>query len=1389
MAISVRATFATIAIVIGLTSNIFAGDTSDSILGEDGTIYGRMSNRDFAQALTNGLQPIDSIDYGSFVWLKVTQAGAEKLRADNIAFDNKANTFEIDLGGFRFDPLTAVPKTGTLWDGKATVDPDLHLVQFVGPTRVEWLQKLKADGLQIVSYIHPFTYVVWGNAASKQAAGNAKEVRWTGSFLPAYRVLPKWRNLDKTMQDFDVLVFRGADSNQVIQDLILAGAQVRGRLVLNDKFEEIGITLPGTAIQAAAEIPGVYSIQTIPTDGGLRGEMSNQVNVNNVDGTNAAFPGYQAWLTSVGLNGSGVVIANVDGGVLETHPDLVNRFLSCTGTTCGGSAIDAHGTHTSGIMAADGSSGTLDSFGFLRGLGVAPGANLVEQLYSPFFQNPGGMLQIMTDSYNNGAFLSGNSWGPAGSPRGYDNDTLQVDIGVRDADPNAAGNQPLFYTLSFMNGNGGTSTQGTPDEAKNIFTIGSTKMQTGSGQQILDIDDISSNSAHGPALDGRIIPHMVAPGCNVDSTITSNSYGLFCGTSMASPHVSGAVALFVEYYRSFPGFTADPSAALIKAAFTVVARDLAGNTDADGFTLGHPFDSKQGWGRMDLEEVVSPASATRYFDNPMVFDNTGEQWSINIEPADPLLPMKIMLVWTDAPGHGLGGSTPAWNNDLDLVVEAGANTYLGNNFGATGWSVTGGTADGMNNTEGVFLEVPSSVTLRVIASNVNSDGIPTVGDATDQDFAVVCYNCAEEPGFRVEVNPDSAAVCTPDDAVFNVDVVQILGFIDPVTLSASGEPAGTSVSFGTNPVTPPSATTMTITNTGSAVVGDYTVTVTGTSATKSSNTTVELAVFDSIPTVATLITPTNGAIEVSVTPVYTWGNATQASGYDFELATDAGFNNIIVSASGLTDATFSSGTPLIPANVYFWRVRASNPCGTSNYSSAFSFSTRLTLPILLVDDDDNGPDVRSSYAAALANLGEDFDVWDTANSDNEPDAATLAQYSAVVWFTGDEFGGASGPGAAGESALATYLDAGGCLFMSSQDYYFDRGLTSFIGNYLGVASATSDVSQVTATGTGSVFAGFGPFTLVYPFSNFSDIITPTASAELAFSGNAGDAAVTKDNGVYRTIFWGFPWESIGSAIDRETLMATVLTWCDGSSPTAIEPPLAATGFPHGITKDRYLSFVPNSLLLGTPHAYRVTHVATGVGWYASTPRATPPGVVGLGLTYLVNDAIPPLFDFATLPVAHTGGCMVAPGENYEIQATLDGVNFSTPLAVATTATPTNSRWWCDVVGSFSTTGDASTMPPTPLNSWSPPNGAMNGFDITAILRTFDQDPTAPHISQADVNPEIPDRVANGNDVLRAVNAFATGSGMEFYPFAVPSDPGPQGQGPCDVPPPSATLSP
>ena len=169
---------------------------------------------------------------------------------------------------------------------------------------------------------------------------------------------------------------------------LLVGADVDADPV----FDLATFLLPGNMLNPAAALPGVYTISPVPMDGGDRGEMSDQINVGNYDGSNMAFTGYKDWLSSVGLSGNGVVIANVDSGIDQNHPDLVNRMLPCSGSTCGGLTTSDHGTHTAGIMAGDGSSGSLDAFGFLRGLGMAPGANLIEQVLQSHFYGDWGYV-------------------------------------------------------------------------------------------------------------------------------------------------------------------------------------------------------------------------------------------------------------------------------------------------------------------------------------------------------------------------------------------------------------------------------------------------------------------------------------------------------------------------------------------------------------------------------------------------------------------------------------------------------------------------------------------------------------------------------------------------------------------------------------------------------------------------------------------------------------------------------------------------------------------------------------------------------------------------------------------------------------------------------------
>lgn len=681
----------------------------------------------------------------------------------------QAADFRLDLGGMRFDPLAWSPDAGDAWLVGSGSGPGWRLVQFDGPIRRQALAQLRAAGLEPVQYLHPHSYVAWGDAAGLGRAGGIAAVRWAGDFLPAWKVPPQQQRLGGAPRPTMVLVARQADPAALEQALAAIGARIELRAPLDAHRDLLQLSVRGDRYLDLAQLPAVYAVQDIPQDAGPRGEMSNQSIVGGYGPPpgNTIVPGYAAWLADTGYTGAGVTVGIVDGGIRTTHVDLASRISACTSaggarTSCGNSNDD-HGTHVAGAVAGTGATGTLLA-GFLRGQGVAPGAKVVQQLYPPFLGGgPGGMvangmLTIYKESALSGALLSNNSWGPTSTPQGYDIPTQQVDMIARDANPDLAGQQPVLPVWSIMNGGGdgggacAPSSLGGPDEAKNLFAVGSTKLQTGSnGTQIAAIFDVSGNSAHGNACDGRRVPHIVAPGCSTDSATNSSNTAhsaTFCGTSMASPVVSGAVSVFIEKYRAEHA-GATPSPALIKAAFTAAARNLQGFRNADNAVMGHRPDRFQGYGRIDLDAVANPAQAVVYIDQDTLFDDSGQSWTTTLTAADPAQPMKLMLAWTDAKGHGLGGTTPAWVNDLDLVVDGAGGSFRGNVIGTDGWSATGGVADTRNNLEGVFLSPAQhggSVGISVLATNIAADALdPFVPGDPAQDFALACYNCLAAP--------------------------------------------------------------------------------------------------------------------------------------------------------------------------------------------------------------------------------------------------------------------------------------------------------------------------------------------------------------------------------------------------------------------------------------------------------------------------------------------------------------------------------------------------------------------------------------------------------------------------------------------------------------------
>ncbi|MCB9136352.1 MAG: M28 family peptidase [Anaerolineales bacterium] len=227
-----------------------------------------------------------------------------------------------------------------------------------------------------------------------------------------------------------------------------------------------------------------------------------------------------------------------------------------------------------------------------------------------------------------------------------------------------------------------------------------------------------------------------------------------------------------------------------------------------------------------------------------------------------------------------------------------------------------------------------------------------------------------------------------------------------------------------------------------------------------------------------------------------------------------------------------------------------------NQNLTQDFSLDPLACILLVDDDNNAPDVRLYYTAALDALGYSYDVFDVGGGGgNGPELDGLQGYPHILWFSGDKYGDSAGPNGTDETILATYLDAGGHLYLSAQDYLYDFGLTSFGQNYLGIGSFIEDGGNATikyGVAGDPIGGGFGPYPLTYPagFSDYADAVNPGASTSVAFRTSAAggnNLDLDKTNGTWKTTFFGTAWETIyvNNASNGEQVLGQILDWFGG----------------------------------------------------------------------------------------------------------------------------------------------------------------------------------------------------------------------------------------------------
>jgi subtilisin family serine protease len=180
-----------------------------------------------------------------------------------------------------------------------------------------------------------------------------------------------------------------------------------------------------------------------------------------------------------------------------------------------------------------------------------------------------------------------NSWGCPELEGCDPNALLEAAIHLRDAG--------IFVVVSTGNDGPNCSTVNAPLSLyDSVFSVGAIERS----------GNIAFFSSRGPVTadgSGRMKPDIAAPGVDILSSLPGGTYGSNSGTSMAGPHVAGAVTLLWSADPSLVGDIDRTEQLLIRAA-----DPYTGSTDIGCFTGDVP-NAAYGYGTLDVYEAVKEA--------------------------------------------------------------------------------------------------------------------------------------------------------------------------------------------------------------------------------------------------------------------------------------------------------------------------------------------------------------------------------------------------------------------------------------------------------------------------------------------------------------------------------------------------------------------------------------------------------------------------------------------------------------------------------------------------------------------------------------------------------------------------------------------------------------